>query len=493
MVKKLLAVLLAAVMVLSLAACTKKQEETSTEEETTTTTAAETTTEAETEEDTSADTTEETPGQEAEVMSYADFMAADLDSEVTIESFFQAAQSWWDNKASLYLVDTDGGYFVYEASCTEEQYNQLTPGTPVRVTGYKSEWAGEVEITDATFEIIDIGMTFTAAPQDATADLGTDNLVNWQNQYVKFTGMTVEAYDESGAAFAYKNAEEQTDDLYFKASKDGNVYDFCVEYYLCNEETDVYKAVEALQVGDEIDIEGFLYWYEGPNPHVTAVTPAGSGEPAAPAEGEVMTYAQFAAAELDTEVTIETYFQDAQSWWQDKASIYTQTPDGAYFLYDAACSEELYNQLVPGVKLLVHGYKAEWAGEIEIADATFEIVEDSESFTAIAQDVTDLLGKDEIIEHQNQLVKFTGMTVEAYDEDGAAFAYKDAEGKTDDLYFKASKDGETYEFCVEYYLRNEETDVYKAVEALQVGDVIDIEGYLYWYEGINPHVISVTK
>ena len=78
----------------------------------------------------------------------------------------------------------------------------------------------------------------------------------------------------------------------------------------------------------------------------------------------------------------------------------------------------------------------------------------------------------------NQLVTFKGVTVEAYDESGAAFAYKDPEGKTDDLYFKATLGDTTYEFCVEFYLRGTDTDVYKAVEALQAGDVVDLTGYL---------------
>ena len=45
---------------------------------------------------------------------------------------------------------------------------------------------------------------------------------------------------------------------------------------------------------------------------------------------------------------------------------------------------------------------------------------------------------------------------------------------------------------MEFYLRGQDTDVYKAVEALNVGDTIDVEGFLYWYEGANPHVTSVT-
>ena len=40
----------------------------------------------------------------------------------------------------------------------------------------------------------------------------------------------------------------------------------------CDSSTDVYKAVKELKIGDTIDMEGFLYWYEGVNPHITSVT-----------------------------------------------------------------------------------------------------------------------------------------------------------------------------------------------------------------------------
>ena len=218
-------------------------------------------------------------------------------------------------------------------------------------------------------------------------------------------------------------------------------------------------------------------------------------EEAAPAEGAAevapMSYAEFTAAAVDDPVCVETYVQAKQSWWDDKATVYTQDQDGAYFLYNMACSEADYAKLVAGQKIRVTGFKAEWSGEIEIVDASFELL-DGDSFVATAADVTDLLGKDELVEHQNQLVSFKGMTVEAYDESGAAFAYKNEADKTDDLYFKVSKDGQTYDFCVEYYLCNEETEVYKAVENLKVGDTVDLEGFLYWYEGPNPHITAVT-
>ena len=208
----------------------------------------------------------------------------------------------------------------------------------------------------------------------------------------------------------------------------------------------------------------------------------------------VMTYQEYMDADLDSEVTVETYVQAKQSWWEDKATVYTQDKDGAYFVYNMACSEEDYDKLVPGTKIKVTGYKAEWSGEVEITDATFEI-EDGE-YVAEALDVTDLLGKDELIDHQNEYVSFKGMTVEASQLDGedVAFLYNyDGSGSQgDDLYFNVSYNGETYTFTVESYLCDKDSDVYKAVEGLKIGDKIDMEGFLYWYEGVNPHIISVT-
>lgn len=208
----------------------------------------------------------------------------------------------------------------------------------------------------------------------------------------------------------------------------------------------------------------------------------------------VMTHEEYVTAELDSEVTIETYVQAKQSWWEDKATVYTQDKDGAYFLYDMACSEEDYEKLNVGTKIRVTGYKAEWSGEVEIIDATFEILEGE--YVAPVTDVTDLLGKDELIDHQNEYVSFKGMTVEpSTDADGneVAFLYNwDGSGQDgDDLYFNVSLNGETYSFVVESYLCDNTTDVYKAVKELQVGDVIDMEGFLYWYEGVNPHITSV--
>lgn len=215
----------------------------------------------------------------------------------------------------------------------------------------------------------------------------------------------------------------------------------------------------------------------------------------------VMTYAEYVAAPLDSQVVIEAYVQAKQAWYQnnsdrdnkDTATVYAQDKDGAYYLYDMECSQEDYEKLIPGTKIKVTGYKAEWSGEVEVIDATFEII-DGDTYIASPNDVTSLLGTDDLISHQNEYVSFKGMTVEPANESGAAYLYKwDGSGQDgDDLYFNVSINGNTYTFTVESYLCDNTTDVYTAVKNLQVGDVIDMEGFLYWYEGVNPHITSVT-
>lgn len=205
-------------------------------------------------------------------------------------------------------------------------------------------------------------------------------------------------------------------------------------------------------------------------------------DPAAKSEG-VMTYAQYEAAALDTEVVVECYVQDHQSWRDNEITVYAQDPDGAYFLYKLACSEENAAKLVKGTKIKVTGTKTEWSGEVEIVDATFEIMEGT--WVAEAFDATALLGSDDMIKHQNKLASFKGMTVEKIE-------YKNGE-PGDDIYVTLSKDGASYSFCVEFYLTGTDSDVYKTVGTLAVGDTVNVEGFLYWYNGMNPHITAIAK
>ena len=255
--KKFIAMLLVLVMAMSFAACGASEP-------------AETP--AEPSETTPAEPSETTPSepafdplQKAEgTMTYAEYAAAALESPVVVECFVQGNQSWWDNKITVYAQDPDGAYFLYEMACSEEDAAKLVKGTKIKVTGYKAEWSGELEIIDSTFEILE--GNWVAEAQDVTELLGSDELINQQNKFVSFKGLTVENIE-------YKNGEPG-DDIYVTFGYNGASYDFCVERYLTGPETEVYAAVGALKAGDVVNVEGFLYWYNGANTHITSVTPA---------------------------------------------------------------------------------------------------------------------------------------------------------------------------------------------------------------------------
>ena len=276
MKKKVLAVLLAVTMSLALVACGSDQTNTqeSSSEASESSAVESSVTESSVEESSSEAvsseaSSEENGGQEAQaVMTYAEYVAAEIEDPVVIEAYVQANQSWWDGKITVYSQDKDGAYFLYNMACaSQEDADKLVKGTKIRVNGFKAEWSGEIEISDATYEIVE-GDTYIAEPVDVTALLGTDALIEKQNQFVSFKGMTV----ESEALYKWDGSGSEGDDLYFKVSVNGNTYTFTVESYLCGADTEVYKTVKELKVGDVVDLEGFLYWYEGVNPHITAAT-----------------------------------------------------------------------------------------------------------------------------------------------------------------------------------------------------------------------------
>ncbi len=268
--KKLLTVLLSLLIVFTMAGCAKQAEPAPAEE-----TPAEET------------PAEETPAEEVKVSTYEEFAALPTDGSavVTVEAYVQAAQNY-DAGASLYLQNKEGAYFVYGAKLSEEDYAKIVEsadmkegwkgignGMKVQVTGTKAEWSGEVELTDATATVIDDGDKYVAEPVDITAALPTDPAA-YMNQKVALTDMTVVAANDAGAAFIYNwdGSGTEGDDVYFNVEKDGMTYTFLVESKLCYAGSDVYEAAKALEVGQVVDLEGFLYWYEGPQPHITSIT-----------------------------------------------------------------------------------------------------------------------------------------------------------------------------------------------------------------------------
>ena len=260
--KKLLAMLLALVMVLALVACGAEEapvEEAPVEE-------------APVEEAPVEETpveeapVEEAPVEEAAVMTYEEYMAANVDDIVCIETYVQATRSWWNDTICVYAQGPDGGYFMYDMACAEEDAAKLVPGTKIRVTGEKAIFDGEVEIMNATFEFVEGADSYIAEPLAATELLGTAELESHMNKLASFEGLTIEA-------ISYKN-DEPGDDIYVTVGYNGASYDFCVEVYLTGTESEVYTTVGTLEVGDVVNVEGFLYWYNGVNTHITAISVA---------------------------------------------------------------------------------------------------------------------------------------------------------------------------------------------------------------------------
>ena len=202
----------------------------------------------------------------ADVMSYSEYMAAEMDEEVVIEAYVQATQSWWDNKITVYLADLEGAYFAYEMTCSESDAEKLVPGTKIRVSGTKTEYAGEVELASgATFEFVGDANDKYIAPAIVANDFITDaeQAIAYQNQLVGVYGAKIKAV-------AYKGGEPG-DDIYVTVEVNGIDLSLCVERYLTGPDSDVYTTVGTLAAGDTVYVEGFLYWYNGVNTHITKI------------------------------------------------------------------------------------------------------------------------------------------------------------------------------------------------------------------------------
>lgn len=236
--KKLLAVLLALTMLCVVCSCTTKQE---------------------------VDDKTKSEGS----LTYEQYVAAANDSDVVIEGFIQdKVYSEAYGNVNLFLQDADGAYFVYRMPCTADDNAKLVIGQKIKVTGVKTEWSGEVELKEglSSYEIMEGNKVYDAL--DVTSILGNEDIVKKQNMRVAVKGAVV----ESAAIYNWDGSGEDGSDLYFGIKVGDASYTFVVESDLCAAGTDVYEKVKTLKVGDTVDIEGYLYWYNGVQTWVTSVT-----------------------------------------------------------------------------------------------------------------------------------------------------------------------------------------------------------------------------
>ena len=215
-------------------------------------------------------------------MDYTEFMASPLDAEVTIETYVQASERWWDGKVTLYCQSPAGGYYLYNLACTEEEAAKFVPGIKVRATGIKAQWNGNTEIIDGTVSVAEVEngyVAYIAEAADVTALLGTDALAAQTNRLGAFKGMTVApSTDADGkeASFLYKEdgTGEQGDDIYFTLTDGTNTIRCRINVHMlgCDADSEIYKVAEALKLDDKVDAEGFLFWNNTVNVHITSLT-----------------------------------------------------------------------------------------------------------------------------------------------------------------------------------------------------------------------------
>ena len=223
---------------------------------------------------------EETGGKPEEgpdVISHEAFLTAEEDSFVTVECFVQAKDAWTDGVGALYAQEEDGAYYLPRLRCPREEYESLEIGRKIRVKGYKAHWNDSVEIADASFQLLD--GNWIAEAKDVTALIGTEELAEHQNEKVCFRSMTVEAMPDGHSVWYYgwdnsAPAGEGTE-RYFRASYEGRVCDFTVKPTLCENAEEVLKTLEQMQVGDRVDLTGFLRYYNGPLPRITEIVCTG--------------------------------------------------------------------------------------------------------------------------------------------------------------------------------------------------------------------------
>ena len=208
------------------------------------------------------------------VNSFSEFLSADDSQPVTIESYLQEKQAWSDGKANIHLQDEVGAYFVFNLPCSEEEYLTLKQGQKLRIRGYKTDFSGQIQITDAVYSVLD-GM-YVAEPEDISDLTNTDELYFRQNRRVSFHAMTVEPMFDGVSAFYYgwdnSGSMAKGSDLYFTASNGGESYTFLVKAQLCGIDSDAYRTVQNLHVEDIVDLEGILCWYNGPQPLLTSIS-----------------------------------------------------------------------------------------------------------------------------------------------------------------------------------------------------------------------------
>lgn len=213
---------------------------------------------------------------------YDEYVAAENQTEVTVEVYVQAKEVLVEGKCVVYTQNDEGAFLINDLACTEEEYAALTAGVKIRVHGIKDTVNGQLMITNATFEVVEAEpMVYESV--DVSELFGTEALIGQMSRLVKVRGTVVNSQLEDGTEISFLYKEDGTgedgDDIYFALKPydpqfSNNIHDgFNVRVSLVGAESEVYAAAKEITGGVKVELVGFLCWNEGPSVRVISISP----------------------------------------------------------------------------------------------------------------------------------------------------------------------------------------------------------------------------
>lgn len=127
--------------------------------------------------------------QPADVMTHAQFVAAEKATNVTVQGVVTAFVKTEKYGYNIYMQDSDGGYYVY--GTTGDVAQTFAIGVTIKAVGAKDVYNGLHQVKNATVEITNATAT-QVTPVDVTDKVGNnDALLALQSSYVTVKGATI--------------------------------------------------------------------------------------------------------------------------------------------------------------------------------------------------------------------------------------------------------------------------------------------------------------
>ena len=179
--------------------------------------------------------------------------------------------------ANVYLSAENGGFEAYRLACTQEQYNELTQGTTIIVSGPKSYYSGLRELTPATYTVTtDAKVTVPVEDLTSLVTSGTGISDAYQCHLATLKDLEIVSIGDK-TQDAYSIVVGDSSDT----KKQMTIY---IQKYFCKKGSDLRKEIDGLNLipGQKITVTGFVGWNNAPQimPFATGAIVAGEKKPA---------------------------------------------------------------------------------------------------------------------------------------------------------------------------------------------------------------------